>query len=383
MPTEPETPRPTGGPSSDEPSLVEPASGAAPIAGIADGQAARGDLPPEAAAAVPLQQDGGAGASESSLTIAVAFAANLVIAIAKSAAALLTGSASMVAEAAHSWADAGNEVFLVVADRRSRRPPEPAHPHGFGREAYVWSLFAAIGLFTAGGAVSVTHGVQELFADKSGGDYLIGYIVLGVSFLLEGASFLQSVRQARPEAESMNRDVIEHVLETTDPTLRAVFAEDSAALAGIVIAALGLALHEITGIAAFDAAGSILVGLLLGAVALVLISRNRRFLIGQEADPQVRAATIRALLAMPEVDRVTYLRLEVVGPRMITVVGDVDLVGDDIEPRIAVRLREIEARLTSSPAVVHSVLSLSAPDEPSLTAEGAPAEYSGLRPERR
>nr|WP_235013912.1 cation transporter [Parafrankia sp. Ea1.12] len=219
MPTEPEASRPAGEP---------------PSAGERD---APGDLPPEAAAAIPLQQDGGAGASESSLTIAVAFAANLVIAIAKSVAALLTGSPSMVSEAAHSWADTGNEVFLVVADRRSRRPPEPTHPHGFGREAYVWSLFAAIGLFTAGGAVSVTHGVQELFADESGGDYLIGYVVLGVSFLLEGTSFLQSVRQARPEAESMNRDVIEHVLETTDPTLRAVFAEDSAALAGIVIAA--------------------------------------------------------------------------------------------------------------------------------------------------
>jgi len=328
-----------------------------------------GDASPETAAAISLQRDGGSGKSESTLTIAVAFMANLVIAIAKSGAALLTGSASMVAEAAHSWADAGNEIFLVLADRRSRRPPEPAHPHGFGREAYVWSLFAALGLFVAGGAVSVTHGVQESFASGPSGDYLIGYLVLAVSFLLEGTSFLQSVRQARPEARSMNRDVIEHVLATTDPTLRAVFAEDSAALAGILIAACGLALHQVTGVAAFDAAGSILVGVLLGAVALVLISRNRRFLIGQEADPQVRTATLRALLAMPEVDRVTYLRVEVVGPRMITVVGDVDLTGDDIEPRIAVRLRAIEARLASTPAVVNAVLSLSSPDESSLRPE--------------
>ncbi len=331
------------------------------------------ELPPEARDAIPLQQDGGAGKSESGLTVAVAFVANLVIAIAKTGAALLTGSASMVAEAAHSWADTGNEVFLVMANRRSRRPPEPGHPLGFGREAYVWALFAAMGLFVAGGAVSITHGVQELFAGESGGDYLIGYIVLAVSFLLEGTSFLQSVRQARPEAASMNRDVIEHVVETSDPTLRAVFAEDSAALAGVVIAALGLALHQITGVAAFDALGSILVGVLLGVVAIVLISRNRRFLIGQEADPQVRAATLRALLALPEVDRVTRLRLEVVGPRMITVVGDVDLIGDDIEPNVALRLRGVEAKLSASPAVVDAVLSLSAPDEPSLTPDDAPA----------
>ncbi|MCK9897002.1 cation diffusion facilitator family transporter [Frankia sp. AgB32] len=355
----PPSPPPTPDPRSPSPASDEPVADPA-------------DLPPEAREAIPLQQDGGAGENESGLTVAIAFVANLVIAIAKSAAAMLTGSASMVAEAAHSWADTGNEVFLVMANRRSRRPPEPTHPHGFGREAYVWSLFAAMGLFVAGGAVSITHGVQELFAEDPGGDYLIGYIVLAVSFVLEGISFLQSARQARGEAASMNRDVIEHVLETSDPTLRAVFAEDSAALIGVAIAALGLALHQITGEAVFDALGSILVGVLLGVVALVLIGRNRRFLVGQEADPQVREATIRALLALPEVDRVTKLRVEVVGPRMVTVVGDIDLVGDEIEPDVAFRLRGVESKLTASPAVVHAVLSLSAPDETSIGPDGAP-----------
>ncbi|WP_423748131.1 cation diffusion facilitator family transporter, partial [Frankia canadensis] len=350
-------------PTSPPPSAVEPP---------AEPAVETADLPAEAREAIPLQQDGGAGAAESALTVAIAFLANLVIAAAKSVAAMLTGSASMVAEAAHSWADTGNEVFLVLANRRSRRPPEPDHPQGFGREAYVWALFAAMGLFVAGGAVSITHGVQELLAGESGGEYLVGYIVLAVSFVLEGVSFLQSARQARREAASMDRDVIEHVLLTTDPTLRAVFAEDSAALAGVLLAALGLGLHQATGIAAFDALGSILVGVLLGAVALVLIGRNRRFLVGQEADPRVRTATIRALLALPDVDRVTRLRVEVVGPRMVTVVGDVDLVGDEIEPDVAIRLRGVEAALTASPAVVHAVLSLSAPDEISLGPDGDP-----------
>ena len=305
--------------------------------------------------------------SESALTVAVAFAANLVIALAKTTAAGLTGSASLVAEAAHSWADAGNEVFLVVANRRSRRPPEPAHPHGFGREAYVWSLFAALGLFIAGAAVSVTHGVQELIHPEPASDFLVGYIVLAVSFALEGISFLQSVRQAKPEARSMQRDLIEHVLATSDPTLRAVFAEDAAALTGLLIAATGLGLHQWTGSSIPDAVCSILVGLLLGVVATVLINRNRRFLIGQEADPRVRAATIRALLDMPEVARVTYLRLEIIGPKMVSIVGDVDLSGNDVESHLAVRLRALEARISASPVVVGAVLSLSAPDEPSLT----------------
>ena len=190
--------------------------------------------------------------------------------------------------------------------------------------------------------------------------------MLAVSFVLEGVSLLQSMRQVRHEAASMHRDLIEHVLATSDPTLRAVFAEDSAALIGLVIAAAGLAGHQLTGSSVPDAIGSILVGVLLAVVAVVLINRNRWFLIGQEADPRVRAATLQALLDAPEVARVTYLRLEIVGPRMVSVIGDVDLTGDDTESHLAVRLRALEARISASPAVAGAVLSLSAPDEPTL-----------------
>jgi cation diffusion facilitator family transporter len=273
----------------------------------------------------------------------------------------------MLAEAAHSWADTGNEVFLLIAVRRSRRPPDRAHPLGHGREAYVWSLLAALGLFVAGAAVSVTHGVHELSHPAPATNYVVGYVVLAVSFVLEGISFLRSVRQARPTAELMERDLIAAVMATSDPTLRAVFAEDSAALIGLAIAAVGLGAHQLTGSSTPDAVGSILVGVLLAAVATVLIDRNREFLIGEEASPRVRAAAIRALLAEPEVARVTYLRLEFVGPRLVSVIGDVDLTGDDTESNVAVRLRALEAKIDASPAVAGAVLSLSAPDEPSLT----------------
>ncbi|HEY3036522.1 MAG TPA: cation transporter, partial [Streptosporangiaceae bacterium] len=287
---------------------------------------------------------GGPGGSESLITVLVAFGANVLIAVAKTAAAAVTGSASLLAEAAHSWADTGNEIFLLIANRRSRRPADPAHPFGHGREAYVWSLLAAIGLFVAGAAVSVTHGIQELINPEPAGHFAVGYIVLAVSFVLEGISFLQSVRQAKPEAEELQRDLIEHVLATSDPTLRAVFAEDSAALTGLVIAGAGLAAHQLTGSPVPDAIGSILVGVLLAVVAVVLINRNRQYLVGQEVDPRVRAAAVEALLAAPEVARVTYLRLEFVGPRVVSVVGDVDLTGDDTESHVAVRLRALEAR---------------------------------------
>jgi cation diffusion facilitator family transporter len=129
------------------------------------------------------------GGSESARTVWVAFGANLLVGVAKSVAAVVTGSASMLAEAAHSWADTGNEVFLLVANRRSYRPADRAHPLGHGREAYVWSLLAALGLFVAGAAVSVTHGIQALITPEPATDFVVGYVVLSLSFVLEESPF--------------------------------------------------------------------------------------------------------------------------------------------------------------------------------------------------
>jgi cation diffusion facilitator family transporter len=239
------------------------------------------------------------GGSDSVVTVLVALGVNLLIAAVKSVAAVVTGSASLTAEAAHSWADTGNQLFLLVANRRSARPPDRVHPLGHGREAYVWSLFAALGLLVAGGAVSIVHGVNELRAPTPVDHFIVGYVVLAISFVLEGISFLRSIRQARSEAEVLHRDLIEHVLATSDPTLRAVFAEDAAALIGLILATAGLAAHQLTGSVTPDAVGSILIGLLLVVVAVQLINGNRRFLVGEEADPRVRAAVLQALLDCP------------------------------------------------------------------------------------
>ena len=306
----------------------------------------------------------GQSGSASLLTVLVALVANLLVAVAKSVAAAITRSASLTAEAAHSWADTGNQVFLLLANRRAARPPDRDHPLGHGREAYVWSLFAALGIFVAGAAVSVTHGIQELIHPQPAEHFLVGYIVLALSFVLEGTSFLQSVRQARSEAKPFERDLIEHVLATSDPTLRAVFAEDVAALIGLILAAAGLAARQLSGSVIPDAVGSILIGVLLVVVALQLINRNRRFLVGEEADPRLRVAVLRALLDMPEVSKVSYLRLEVVGPRLIAITGAVDLTGDDVESHVAIRLRALEDKISTSPAVAGALFSLSAPDEP-------------------
>ncbi|MBV8994895.1 MAG: cation transporter [Pseudonocardiales bacterium] len=143
------------------------------------------------------------GRSASAITVLLALGVNVVVAGVKSVVAALTGSASLAAEAAHSWADTGNGVFLVVATRRSARPPDRAHPLGYGREAYVWSLFAALGLFVTGGAVSISNGVTELRAPTPAEHFVVGYAVLVVCFALEATSLLRSVHQARPEAQAL------------------------------------------------------------------------------------------------------------------------------------------------------------------------------------
>lgn len=308
---------------------------------------------------------------ESVLTVVVAFVANILIAVAKSFAAVVTGSASMLAEAAHSWADTGNEVFLLIAQRRAAKPADPAHPLGHGREVYVWSLFAAIGLFAVGAGVSITHGIQELAHPEPASDFGIAYAVLAISALLEGASFFQASRQAKAAAARRDRDVLEHVLETSDPTVRAVFFEDGAALVGIAIAFAGIGLHQLTGSATPDAIGSILVGVLLGIVAIVLIDRNRRFLVGESADPHLQDAALRELLRLSEVARVTELRLEFVGARMLFLTGAVDLVGNLPEDEASHVLASLERRIAGNPHIVGALLSLSEPEDVSLVPRNA------------
>ncbi len=305
-------------------------------------------------------------ANQSLTTVLVALSANLLIAIAKSVAAVLTSSASMLAEAAHSWADTGNEVLLLVADRRGDRSRDGDHPMGFGRETYVWSMFAAFGLFTAGAVVSIWHGITELMDPEPATDYTIAYVVLGVSFVLEGVSFTRAVTQARRTARDLDRGVLSFISSTSNPTLRAVFAEDAAALVGILIATAGIVAHQVTGSPTPDAVGSILVGLLLAGVALFLIDRNRRFLVGQEVRPELRRQVLGSLLERPEIDRVTYLHLEFVGPSRIYLVAAVDMSGDEAEHQLAVRLRRLEAHLEQSENIEEAVLTLATPDEPAL-----------------
>lgn len=305
-------------------------------------------------------------ASGSMVTVIIAFVANLAVAIAKTVAAVLTGSASLVAESAHSWADTGNQVFLLIAERRGKKPADDKHPIGHGREAYVWSMFAAFGLFSVGSAVSIWHGISSLSAGEAESSYTVGYIVLGLSAIFEGTSFIQSVRQGRSRAAKLDRHTIDYVMNGPNPTLRAVFAEDASALIGIGIAFVAMLAHQLTGIAVFDSIGSILVGVLLGIVAIVLIDRNRRFLVGETVTQAVRDNYLESMLDVPAIDSVSYLHIEYVGPGSVYLVAAVDLTGDDPESELADRLRRTEVEIEKHSSAQEVVLTPAAPGQQRL-----------------
>lgn len=312
---------------------------------------------------LPTEPEGG----ESTFTVIVALIANGLLASAKVAAALLTGSASMAAEAAHSWADTGNEVFLLIAERRGKRPRDEEHPRGYGRATYIWSLVAAFGLFSAGAVVSVWHGVTELLAAPEKADFTVNYIVLAIAFALEGSSFFQASRQVHGGARRWGLHPLRYVSRTSNATLRAVFFEDFSALLGLLMAAAGIGLHQLTGNAAYDAIGSIGIGVLLGFVAVFLMRRNMQYLLGEGLGTEMWKRVLGSLLEHPEIDRITYLHVEYVGPQKLFVVAGVDLVGDDAEPDLARRLHAVEADIERNDLIEDAVLTLAHPDEPSLT----------------
>ncbi|GAA4893614.1 cation diffusion facilitator family transporter [Streptomyces coeruleoprunus] len=251
------------------------------------------------------------------LTVWVALSANLVIAAAKAVGGLVTGSPALLSEGAHSVADTLNEVFLLASLRRSRRPADRRHPFGYGKERWFWSLLAAVGIFVMGGCFSFFQGYQALAGHHGAPSsrYAIGLIVLVVALMAEGASLLRALYQFRAQGGAGG-----------DPALRTVIAEDSTAVLGVVLAMSGMSLHLATGEAAWEAAASFSIGLLLVYVAYRLGREAREQLIGEAVDPAL-AARIRALLAaQPEIHNVAALFTMRLGPDSALVAARVDLV---------------------------------------------------------
>ena len=301
------------------------------------------------------------------VTVLIAVGANIIIAIAKTVAAFMTGSASMIAESAHSWADAGNGALLIVAEKKAVKPADERHPLGYGKESYVWSMIAAFGVFMAGSIVSIYTGITEWNAAESETNYTIGFIILAIAFVLEGFSLGQAYLQSKKHGEAVNISAIGYVVHTSNPTLRGVFFEDLAAVIGLVVAATAMGMHAYTGQPFWDALGSIIVGILLGAVAIFLISRNRDFLVGYKVSEGIHDYVLNELINHSDIDSVSYLHLEWVGPNKIFMVAAVDIAGNQKERELAQKFETIESQFRADPLFQEAILTLSVPNAEALS----------------
>ena len=280
-----------------------------------------------------------------------ALAGNLAIAAAKAVAAWLGGSSAMLTEALHSLVDCGNEVLLLVGIARAARAPDATHPFGYGLEVYFWSFVVALLIFSAGGGLAIYQGARHLLAPPPISDPALNFAVLGIAFVFEGLSF----RVAWREFAKIRRQtpVLAAITRSKDPTLFAVLLEDGAALIGLVIAALGLgaALWWDWGWA--DGAASILIGVLLIAVAAFMANETRSLMSGEAAAPGTVAAVRAILEAEPAIEKVQEILTMHLGPRAILMAITLDYqdglsipAAESITGRMTDEIRKIDPRIT-------------------------------------
>lgn len=268
-------------------------------------------------------------------TVLIALLANLLVGITKLAGGLLSGSASLFAEAGHSVADTANQTFLLFSIQVADQDPTPDQPFGYGRVRFLWTFLAAVLMFLAGAFFAIGYGIFEIIHGDHSAGYGFAYATLAIDVVAEGSSWLRAVRQTRTEAAAAQLSLLRYVRESRDPNVKMVLFEDSAALAGLALAAVGIAATQITGDHVFDAGGSIAIGVLLVGVAVLLGHDTSELLVGASARPLEREAIGRVLSEASEVDRVWEILTMVLGPNSLMVAARLDfatgLREDDVE----------------------------------------------------
>jgi cation diffusion facilitator family transporter len=299
-------------------------------------------------------------ANESTRTVLVALATGLGVALAKTGAAIVTGSPALAAEASHSLADSANDLFLLVAQRRSNRPPTDRHPLGHGREAYFWALIAACGAFVAGAAFSLRDGIGELVHPTATSSFAVAYVVLAISTVFDLVSFRQSAGQIIRRGHLYSRTLLEESRATSDPALRAVFMEDAVSVSGDVIACVALALNQITGSSVPQGVAAVLIASVLIRISLRLVRRSHDFLVGvwvlTPGVPQVDTDDLTQPIGPAEAERIqgflsTYPGVAVVrevlvsfiGPGQVWIVARVEIDDELRAPQVESLAREIES----------------------------------------
>jgi len=283
------------------------------------------------------------------LAVIGALFANGLIAVLKFVAAFITGSSGMMAEALHSVADTTNQIFLLLGLRFYKRPASAKHPFGYGKERFFWSFIAAIFIFGVGATYAIYEGIEKLRHPHAPTNLKWAYVVLALSFVLEGCSIALALYQEVKEAHHEGLSFREYLRESKDPTAKTVLFEDSAALIGIIIAATGLVLteYQVGGAAGayWDGVASIAIGLVLAVVAFALARTSRGLLLGEAANAKVVNAIRQSIESHPNVERVVELLTMHLAPKQILINANVQLRPDlrtgDIERSIA----EIEDRV--------------------------------------
>jgi cation diffusion facilitator family transporter len=284
--------------------------------------------------------------AESKVAIYGAIGANVAIAVTKFIVAGITGSSAMLSEGIHSAVDTFNGVLLLVGIRLSKRPPSAEHPFGHGKELYFWSLIVAVLIFGLGGGVSFFEGVQHIRNPEPMRDPTWNYVVLAAAALFEGISFFIALKQFRAQARGL--PFWQALDRSKDPTTYTVLAEDSAALMGLAVAALGIYLSHTLNMPALDGVASVVIGVLLAGVAVFLIRQARGLLIGEGIRPETARAVRELALAQPSVEDVGHVLSMYIGPDEVLVVVDVNF-NDDVSTgeageAIAAIERQVRAR---------------------------------------
>lgn len=286
----------------------------------------------------------------STRTVVVAVLVNLLVALAKTVAAVLTGSAAMAAEATHSVADTCNEILLWVGVRRGRQPADDQHPFGYGQARYFWSLLAALGVFVIGGLLAIYDGVHTLMHPEPLTDVPIGVAVIVVSAVLEGISWRTARRELRAEADASHLELGDYIATSSNPTPTTVFLEDTAALIGLALALAALVLHAATGSAIPDGIASLLIGALLIIVSILLARRNAALLIDESAPADVRDRLRAAVAEHSWVADVSDLVAVRVGPSQLLVIVHVVPVDCDTDTLVDA-IEKLRAELIALPVV--------------------------------
>lgn len=316
----------------------------------------------------------------SMVTVLLAGGANFLIACAKVVGGVMSGSSAMMSEAAHSFADTLNEVFLMTALRKSERPADREHPFGYGMDRYFWSLLAAVGIFVLGAGFSAFEGLRQILQPEEQKGVLVPYVVLGAAFLMEGTSLVRGLWQSRKDARERGKPVKHWLLHEAEPTVRSVVFEDTAAVAGLVIAAAGIGLARVTGNAVYDAIASFLIAAVLIVAAYGLGAQNRDYLIGRSVPPDVLEGIRKKVEETDGIERVVQLLTLQLGPGQVLVAAraevDPSAPGRDLE-QVA---DEVDRRICESFPEVHHVFLDPTPGPPE---EQGPQDAADATPRQR